>query len=139
MMILDCNAKEAIQLLLAALLGFEGLAANAAGTALAEGRSVSELDVLLTVQAHHEPRHVDQSLADANVALTNQHASVVLRLGQTTGEHDGLQTAVEESLSTDLQHVVELLLALVEETQTSQAVHKGLTFEQALWVLLGQS
>jgi len=90
MMILDCNAKEAIQLLLAALLGFEGLAANAAGTALAEGRSVSELNVLLTVQAHHEAGNVDQALADTNVALAHKHTSVVLALGETASEHHRL-------------------------------------------------
>lgn len=74
------------------------LAGQAAWAATAEGRVEGEVDVLLRVDTHHERGHVDDLLADADVALADQNAGVVDRLGQTLLEDQGLQTALEEVL-----------------------------------------
>jgi len=69
--------------------------------------------VLLAVGAHEEGGNVHDLLADANVALLDQHARVVNRLGEAELEHDRLETALEESLGVEREHVIELVLGLV--------------------------
>ena len=61
----------------AAALGFDRLALVAARPAAAIGRGDSKVDVLLRVRAHHEGGNVDNLLADADVAMADQHARVV--------------------------------------------------------------
>jgi len=61
------------------------LALHAARAAAAERRLEREVDVLLAVRADEEGGHVDDLLADADVALADQHARVVHRLGQAAG------------------------------------------------------
>ena len=69
--------------------------------------------MLLAVGAHEEGGNVHDLLADANVALLDQHARVVNRLGEAELEHDRLETALEESLGVEREHVIELVLGLV--------------------------
>ena len=69
--------------------------------------------MLLGVDANVEGGDVHELLADANVALLDQHARVVNRLGEAELEHDRLETALEESLGVEREHVIELVLGLV--------------------------
>merc|ERR1719329_1009720 len=64
---------------------------------------------------------------------------MVDRLGQTSLEHAGLKSSVQKLVDVQLKDVVQLLLGLGEQTQTGQAAKQGLTFEETLGVLLGQS
>ena len=56
--------------------------------------------MLLGVDAHEEGGHVDRLLADADVALLDQHARVVNRLGQVRPEHLGLQPPLQKLTET---------------------------------------
>jgi len=89
------------------------LALDATRAPAAEGRVEREVDVLLRVGAHEERGHVHDLLADANVALANEHARVVHRLGEAELEHQGLQTALEESLGVEREDVIELVLGFI--------------------------
>eukprot|EP00620_Florenciella_sp_RCC1587_P005728 CAMPEP_0182588526 /NCGR_PEP_ID=MMETSP1324-20130603/67424_1 /TAXON_ID=236786 /ORGANISM="Florenciella sp., Strain RCC1587" /LENGTH=183 /DNA_ID=CAMNT_0024805601 /DNA_START=151 /DNA_END=702 /DNA_ORIENTATION=- len=98
-------------------------------------RCRGELDVLLTVHPHKERRHVHKLLADANVALLDEHASVVDGLGEPLLENLGLQPAFEELLGGELQHEIKLLLLLAEETIPDHLAQKGRALEETLRVL----
>ena len=71
---------------------------DTARSALAVGRVHREVDVLLRVGAHQEGRHVHHLLAHADVALADEHAGVVDRLGEVLLEHLRLQSALHEDL-----------------------------------------
>mmetsp|Transcript_2558 Transcript_2558/g.9831 ORF Transcript_2558/g.9831 Transcript_2558/m.9831 type:complete len:269 (-) Transcript_2558:5-811(-) len=128
--------------LLAAVAAFVGggfgggpLARDAAGAALAVGRGDGEVDVLLRVDADHEGGHVDDLLADADVALLDEDARVVDRLGEALLEDLGLEAAFEEFLRRHLEHRVELELRLVEEPVPRHAPQQRAALEDALRVL----
>jgi len=124
-------------LLVVALLGGLGaLSPDTARTSATKGRGEGEVDVLLRVETDDERRHVDDLLADADVALADQHTRVVDRLGQAELVDAGLETALEEILDLEGQHVIELHAVLVEHTDTHQTANEGVTFEETLGVLL---
>jgi len=52
-------------------------------------------------------------LADANVPLANQNACVVHGLREAELEHQGLQTALQERVRVQREHVIELVLVLI--------------------------
>lgn len=124
---------------LTALGGLGLLSADTAGAAATEGRGQGEVDVLLGVKTDHERGHVDDLLADADVALADQDTGVVDGLGQTELVDTGLQTALEEILDLQGQDVIELHAALVEHTDTDETANQGVAFEQTLGVLLVES
>lgn len=115
------------------------LAANAAGTATTEGRGESEVDVLLGVQADHEGGHVDDLLANTDVALLDQDTGVVDGLGEAKLVHAGLETALKEILDLQGKNVIELHAGLVEDTDAHETADQGVTLEQTLGVLLIES
>jgi hypothetical protein len=120
-----------------ALLGSLGLLPpDTARTATTEGRGQGEVDVLLGVETDNEGGDVDDLLADADVPLADEHTSVVDSLGETELEDAGLETALQEILNLEGQHVIELHAGLVEHTDTDETANEGVTFEQALGVLL---
>ena len=69
--------------------------------------------MLLAVSTHEEGGGVHNLLAHADVALLDQHTRVVNRLCEAELEHDGLETALEENLGGEREHVIELVLGLV--------------------------
>ena len=125
---------------LTSLLGGLGLlSADTAGAAATEGRGQGEVDVLLGVETDDEGRHVDDLLADADVALTDQDTGVVDGLGKTELVDAGLQAALEEILNLEGQDVIELHARLVEDTDADETANQGVTLEKALGVLLIES
>lgn len=121
---------------LTALSGLGLLSADTARTAATEGRGQGEVDVLLGVETDHERRHVDDLLADTDVALADQDTGVVDGLGETELVDASLETALKEILDLQGQDVIELHAALVEDTDTHETANQGVTFEQTLGVLL---
>mmetsp|Transcript_24383 Transcript_24383/g.29553 ORF Transcript_24383/g.29553 Transcript_24383/m.29553 type:complete len:241 (+) Transcript_24383:78-800(+) len=113
-----------------------GLALHAARAATTEGTLEGEVDVLLALQTDQEAGHVDNLLADANVSLLDEHTGVVDGLSQTQLEDLGLQTALQEVGSGQCQHVIQLILGLIQKTVTGHAAHDSITLEQTLVVLL---
>ena len=69
------------------------------------------------------------------MALTNEHTSVVDGLGQAALEDLGLETALQEVLDLQGQHVIETHAGLVEHTDTDETADKGVTLEETLGVL----
>lgn len=72
------------------------------------------------------------------MSLTDEDTSVVDGLGETSLEDTGLETTVEELLSGKTENVVELLLGLVEDSETGKTTEDGLSLEDTLGVLLGE-
>ena len=92
--------------------------------------------MLLGVETDDEGGNVDDLLANADVALTDQDTGVVDRLGETELVDAGLETTLQEILNLQGQHVIELHAGLVEDTDTDETANEGIAFEQTLGVLL---
>ena len=112
------------------------LSADTAGTARAEGRVESKVNVLLGVETDNERRNVDDLLADADVALADQDTGVVDGLGETELVDARLETTLKEILKLEGKNVIELHAGLVEDTDTDETANEGIAFEQTLGVLL---
>lgn len=87
----------------------------------------------------HEGRRVHHLTANTDVSLTNQHTSVMNRLGKTELEHLRLQSAIHQLRSAQLQNVIQLLLLLRHQTQTSHTTNDSSTLENTTRILLIQS
>lgn len=74
-----------------------------------------------------------------DVALADEHTSVVDRLGETELVDAGLETALQEVLDLEGQDVIEPHAGLVEDTDTDETANEGVTLEEALGVLLVKS
>ena len=70
-----------------------------------------------------------------DVALADEDASVVDRLGQAALEDLGLETALQEVLDLEGQHVIETHARLVEHTDADETADEGVTLEETLGVL----
>jgi hypothetical protein len=139
------------------LLGSLGLLPpDTTGTAAAEWRGQSEVNVLLGVEADHEGGDVDDLLADTvvllaghtrlgvrgdipDVALADEDTGVVDGLGKTELVDAGLEAALQEVLDLQGQDVIEPHAGLVEHTDTDETANERVTLEQALGVLLVKS
>lgn len=120
----------------ATLSGLGLLSADTAGAAATEGRGQGEVNVLLGVETDNEGGHVDDLLADTDVALADQDTGVVDGLGETELVDAGLEAALQEILDLEGQDVIELHAALVKHTDTDETANQGVAFEQTLGVLL---
>jgi hypothetical protein len=109
---------------------------NATRTTTAIGRSERKVNELLRVETDNEAGHINNLLADANVALANQNTGMVNRLGKTELEDLCLQTTLHKVLSLQAQDVIELLLLLVEDTDADETADKGVTLEKTTRVAL---
>ena len=81
--------------------------------------------MLLAIGANEERGHVHDLLPDADVALADEHAGVVHRLGEAKLEHESLEAALEESLGVEREDVIELVLGLIlfrEKTRKEEEV-----------------
>ena len=82
---------------------------------------------------------VDESLADADVTLTDEHTGVVDRLGELHLVDDGLESSLEEVLSLESKHVIELELVLRENTEKVEATEERTALEDTSLVVLVES
>merc|ERR1719237_1065315 len=69
---------------------------HAAWLAGLEDRGGTALDVLLRADTHHVRRNVDHLLADSDVALEDQNAGVMDRVGQIALLNESREAALEE-------------------------------------------
>ena len=90
--------------------------------------------MLLGIQSDDERRHVDDLLADADVALLDEDTGVVDGLGEAELVNAGLQAALEEVFDLEGEHVIELHAGLVEDTDADETADEGVAFEEALGV-----
>jgi len=120
----------------AALGGLGLLPADTAGAATTEGRGQGEVDVLLGVETDDERGHVDDLLANTDVALADEDTSVVDGLGEAELVDTSLEATLKEILDLEGEHVIELHAGLVEHTDTHETANQGVSFEETLGVLL---
>lgn len=126
-----------ISLLFVSLSGFSLLSQDSALSAGARERAGGgEGDLLLRVGAHDEGRDVDHLLADADVALVNQHTGVVDGLGEVVLEDDGLESSVEHIGFLEGQHVIELVLGALQNAGVVESVQQAGALEDALGIVL---
>lgn len=113
---------------------------NTARSVTRDVRAVDgKVDVLLTVSADKEGRNVNDLLADADVALTDEDASVVDGLSQVQLEDLGLEAALHEDLSGELEDIIKRVLILSHETIALEAADERRSLEESLGVLGIQS
>ena len=85
---------------------------------------------------HEEGRHVHESLAHADVTLTDQHTGVVDRLRELHLVDDGLESSLEEVLGLERENVIELQLVLGENAEEVQATEERTALEDTSLVVL---
>ena len=123
----------------ASLLLEHVLALDTAGLSADVGRGGDKLDVASRRGPDHKGGDVDDLLADTDVSLLDQHASVVDGPGKPELEDLGLQTAVEEVLGGEAQDEIKSLLLLVEDTEPREPAEEGLSLKEPRGVVLSQS
>jgi hypothetical protein len=69
------------------------------------------------------------------VSLSDEHASMVHRLGQSQLEHLRLQTTLQEIFDLKTQDVIELHAVLVQDTKANQTTQECVTLEQTKGIL----
>jgi len=95
--------------------------------------------VLLRIKADDKRWDVDNLLAHPDVSLTDQDACVVDALGQAKLEDLCLKTALQEVVDAKGQHVIELHLGLVKNSDAHQATQQRIAFKESARVLFIES
>jgi len=112
--------------------------ADATRAAATEWRLGGEVDVLLGVQPDQEAGHVDDLLADADVTLADEDASVMDGLGESELEDLGLETTLQEIFDLQAEDEIELHALFVQDTDPDQTPKECVAFEQPAGILLVQ-
>lgn len=89
--------------------------------------------LLLKRKQHKE---CPQSIPD--VSLPDEHTGMVDGLSHTGLEDEGLEAALEKVLDSKRQHVIELVLALIQQAIPVHPPQQGLALENPTWILLIQ-
>ena len=71
-----------------------------------------------------------------NVSLPNENTSMVNALRETELEDLSLETALQEILNLQRQHVIQSHTALIEHTDTNETTDEGISFEKTFGVLV---
>lgn len=127
-------------LLLITALGLLGglglLSAYTTRTTATERRGQRKVDVLLGVETDDEGRHIDNLFSNTDMALANQNACVVDRLGKPKLVNTSLQAALQEILNLERKHVIQLHARLIEDTDADETTDEGISLEKTLRILL---
>merc|ERR1719502_1020477 len=120
----------------AVLSGASALASDTTWAAATKWRSESKVNVLLTVQSHEKAWNVTDLLAYTDVALTNEHASMMNGLCKAELEDFSLKTTLHNFCHSETQDIIQLLLALQQQAKADHTAQQGVASEDALLVLL---
>ena len=71
-----------------------------------------------------------------NVPLSDEHTSMMDRLGQAALKDLGLEAALQEILDLQGQHVIQTHTRLVEYTDADKTTNEGVTLKKTLGVLV---
>jgi len=91
-------------------------------------RSGREVDELLGGASHEERGDVDHLLADSDVSLSDEDAGLMDGSGEVSLDNEGLESAFHELVDGQTEHVIELSLVLIEETESDHALDEGITY-----------
>lgn len=111
------------------------LLGNTTRRSLTVRRVDGEINVLFRGCSHVERRNVHQLRSHTNVTLSDQNTGVVDRLGQTLLVHLGLETALQQLLSRQLQHSIQLEFVVRQQTIPVHTTQQGGTLKDSLGVL----
>ena len=78
-------------------------------------------------------------LANTDVTLSDQNTSMVNGLSETLLEDFGLKSSLHESLSGELEDIIEGVLLVSQETISLQAAEKRRSLEESLGIFWVQS
>ena len=95
---------------------FERFPFVSAWSSSCEWRVDGIVDIFLWVDSDHQRGDVGEVLADSDVSLSDEHSGVVDRLRQSFTVDYGLQSAVHESVHSQAQNVIQLVLGFVQKT-----------------------
>ena len=101
---------------------------HAAGLASLEDRRGASLDVLLGADTHHEGGDVDHGLANGDVSLEDEDTGVVNGVGEVALLDESLESALEELGGGQTEHIIELALVVLQETESHHSADEGLTY-----------
>jgi len=90
-----------------------------------------ETDVLLLGHTHEERWDVHHLSADSDVLLSDEHAGVMHGLGELSLLDLGLETALEELGGGKSEDVIELALAVLQESESHHTSDEGLAFKKS--------
>lgn len=86
--------------------------------------------MLLLADAHEEGWNVDHLSADGDVSLSDEDARVVNGLGELSLLDLGLEATLKELGGGQSEHIIELPLVLLQESEAHHTSDEGLTYLQ---------
>ena len=104
------------------------LSLHAAWLTSLEAGGVASLDVLLGADTDHEGGNIDSLLADSDVLLEDHDTGVMDWVSEVTLLDEGLQSALQELGGSQTEHVIELALVVLEESESDHSADEGLTY-----------
>ena len=84
--------------------------------------------MLLGGDSHHEGGNVDHLLADGDVSLSDENAGVVNGLSELSLLDLGLETSLKELGGGQTEHIIELSLGVLKESEAHHTSDEGLTY-----------
>ena len=84
--------------------------------------------MLLRADSHEVARNVNELLADGDVSLSDEDAGVMDGVGELSLGNDGLKTSLHHLGKGETEHVIELSLIFLEETESNHSSDKGITY-----------
>ena len=104
------------------------LSLDTAGLASLEAGGSTPLDVLLGADANHKGWDIDSLFADGDVPSVNEDTGVVDRVGKVALLDESLQSALQELGRSQTEHIIELALVVLQETESHHSADEGLTY-----------
>jgi len=84
--------------------------------------------VLLGADTDHEGWDVDHGFADSDMSLEDEHAGMMDGVGKVALLDEGLQSAFQELGGGQTEHIIELALVVLQETESHHSADEGLTY-----------
>lgn len=109
---------------------------NSSGSSSSVWACLREIDVLLAVHSHCERRNVHHLSSHSDVSLANEDSGVVDGFGETDLPDLGLESSLQKVLDLQTQNVIELVLRVIQHSQSMQTSEDGISLKEATRILL---
>ena len=84
--------------------------------------------MLLRADTNHVGGNIDSLLADSDVLLEDEYAGVVNGLGEVALLDERLESALQELGRGQTEHIIELALVVLQQTESDHSADQGLTY-----------